>query len=553
MNTNISYIINKFKKDIVRDWVDKILAIPGTNYQKRPLAELYASTEEGMVSFLEIFEHNNYQRLDEYLQKVCDSRINMGFTIEEVTQALMLSREVFFPYALDYCKDNFYEIKGVAAEIDLVARYCISKFSELFAQGLNRRLNLNLEELREHEIYVHKQKIDLERKVIEITSLNESVQIIVSSLELDKVLNYIMEKACGLMSTEKCLLYKLDEPGHQLTLLASSGFPEPKNSSKRTKSQPGSAFMELVMKERQVRSISDINNFSELKNNTFVNTLNKLNLRATIAGPLVNQTEIVGGLALFYPESRIFADDDISLFTTFTNIAAIAIENARLYKRSQEAAILEERNRLAREIHDNLAQGLTAIVLQLEIVDILLTKDPSRIHTEIEKAKHQARRNLQEARRSVWDLRAGAAETLSIEEMIKLEIDRFKLISNIDVHLQQKGKSTTVLPEANSHIFRVFQESINNVYHHAQATNVWINLEYTTELLILTIQDDGIGLKSIEGKNVDIKKGFGLMGMQERARILKGSVNISSSEGKGTTVTLKVPLQNWLDNSSTHP
>lgn len=551
MNQIISQIIHKFKKDLVRDWVDKIFTISGTNYQKRPLSELYASTEEGVLAFLEIFEHDNYRRLDEYLQKVCDSRINMEFSIDEVTQALMLSREVLFPYIADYCKDNFYEIKILAAEIDVASRYCIGKFSELFALATNRRLQLNFEELQEHESFVHQQKVKSDRKVKVITSLNESVQLIVSSLELDKVLNYIIQKACDLMATEKCLLYKLEEPGHHLTLLASSGFLEHEDSKKKQKLQPGSAFIELVMQNRQVRAISDINNISDHNDNTFFDTLNKLKLRAMIAGPLLNQTEIVGGVALFYPDKHEFAEEDISLFTTFTNIAAIAIENARLYKRSQEAAILEERNRLAREIHDNLAQGLTAIVLQLEIVDILLKKDPSRIHAEIEKAKIQARRNLQEARRSVWDLRAGATETLSIPDMIKLEIDRFKLISDIEVHFKQHGKASPILGEANTHIFRVFQESINNVYHHAQARNVWINLEFSPELLTLSIQDDGIGLKSIEGKDVDVKKGFGLMGMHERARILKGTLSISSSEGKGTTVSLKIPMQNWLDNTST--
>ncbi len=553
MNQIIIQIVNKFKKDLIRDWVDKILVIPGTNYQKRPLSEIYASVEEGMLAFMDIFESDSYQRLDEYLQKVCDSRINLGFTIHEVTQALMLVREVFFPYILDYCKDNFYEIKNVSVEIDRVTRYCVGKFSDLFAQGMNRRLQLNLEELREHENFVHQQKVKSDRKVKVITSLNESVQLIVSTLELDKVLNYIIERACDLMATEKCFLYKLEEPGHQLTLLASSGFGERDNSKKKQKLPSGSNFMELVMKGRQVRAISDINTILDGKNRIFKSTLSKLKLQAMIAGPLLNQTEIVGGLALFYPESRVFTDEDISLFTTFTNIAAIAIENARLYKRSQEAAILEERNRLAREIHDNLAQGLTAIVLQLEIVDILLTKDPGRIHAEIEKAKLQARRNLQEVRRSVWDLRAGATETRSIQDMIKLEIDRFKLISDINVQFKQPDKSQALLPEANSHIFRVFQESINNVYHHAQARNLWINLEVGNDLLTLIIQDDGIGLKSIEGKNVDVKKGFGLMGMQERARILRGNLEISSSEGKGTTVTLKVPLQNWLDKPSARP
>jgi two-component system NarL family sensor kinase len=234
------------------------------------------------------------------------------------------------------------------------------------------------------------------------------------------------------------------------------------------------------------------------------------------------------------------------LLATFSLHAALAIENARLFKRSRKAAILEERNRLAREIHDNLAQGLTALVLQLEVIDRLLVKDPTRITAELEQAKIQARSNLQEARRSVWDLRAGSDEMVSLADSIKREVGKLRVVTEMQFNFELKGSPVDLAWEATSHIFRIFLESINNILQHAHAKTAWIKLDFQAEYLNLQIKDDGVGLQSLEGKYVETKKGFGLTGMQERSRLLKGALNIISSMGAGTTVILEVPLKPWL-------
>lgn len=266
---------------------------------------------------------------------------------------------------------------------------------------------------------------------------------------------------------------------------------------------------------------------------------------AFLATPLMYKNEALGALAILFERPHDFSDDEKKLMSTFSLHAALAIENARLFKRSRKAAILEERNRLAREMHDNLAQGLTALVLQLEVIDRLLVKDPSRIPAELAQAKIQARNNLQEARRSVWDLRAGSDEMVSLADSIRREVEKLRVISEMQINFQVEGTLQDLAWEAISHIFRIFQESMNNILQHARAKNAWVKLHFQNNHLIMQIKDDGVGLKSLEGKLVETKKGFGLTGMQERARLLKGDLKIDSSMGKGTKVVLKVPLEPW--------
>ncbi|MCK5737839.1 hypothetical protein KAH55_01605, partial [bacterium] len=102
-----------------------------------------------------------------------------------------------------------------------------------------------------------------------------------------------------------------------------------------------------------------------------------------------------------------------------------------------------------------------------------------------------------------------------------------------------------ILYEANTHIFRIFQESMNNVFQHAQANNAWITLEFFEDTIQLTVKDDGIGLASYQPKPLDSQKGFGLMGMQERARILQANLTIASPGDKGMILMLTVPAVNW--------
>jgi signal transduction histidine kinase len=203
-------------------------------------------------------------------------------------------------------------------------------------------------------------------------------------------------------------------------------------------------------------------------------------------------------------------------------------------------AVMAERNRIAREIHDTLAQGYVGISLQLEILGELLRHDRADAA-----AKHLAltqnlvRDGLNDARQSIWALRSHD----SGEQILPIRLRRLAeqagdadLAANLEVH----GAYRALSAEAEREILRIAQEAIHNVKKHAQASRLSVRLEYDERVLALTVADDGQGFAS-DDRATAAEGHFGLTGMRERAALIRGEIEIASEPGAGTTVRLNVP------------
>jgi signal transduction histidine kinase len=225
----------------------------------------------------------------------------------------------------------------------------------------------------------------------------------------------------------------------------------------------------------------------------------------------------------------------------FADQAAIAIKNARLLDTIREVAVLEERNRLAREIHDTLAQGLTGIVVQLEAADRVAARQPERGAASLDRAKKLARQCLEEARRSLWNLRPAPLEGLSLFQALSQEVARINDDDGLRVDLVIRGEEQRLPPPIELNLFRFAQEALTNVQRHAQARTATVNLGFDNASVALVVSDDGIGGLS-EVSDTGKRGGLGLVGMRERAHLLGGDLHIDSPTGQGTRITLKVPL-----------
>ena len=162
--------------------------------------------------------------------------------------------------------------------------------------------------------------------------------------------------------------------------------------------------------------------------------------------PLAFGEESLGVLAFYHEAERDYSAPDLELAQTFANQAAIAIKNARLLDTIREVAALEERNRLAREIHDTLAQGLTGIVVQLEAADRVAAKQPERGAASLDRAKKLARQCLEEARRSLWNLRPAPLEGLSLFQALSQEVTRINDDDGLRVDLALRGEEQRLPP-----------------------------------------------------------------------------------------------------------
>jgi two-component system, NarL family, sensor kinase len=243
----------------------------------------------------------------------------------------------------------------------------------------------------------------------------------------------------------------------------------------------------------------------------------------------------LGMLNVAGPEWRELEEDELNLLHTIGDLLGVAVERARLHARRLESAQTEERNRLAREIHDTIAQDLSAIAFQLEAAEALLAQqtDPERVRRSVAAALDLTRKGLEEARRSVLDLRAAPLEGRTLPAALAA------LAEEAGVIFESSPAIAPLPPAVEVGLYRIAQEALQNALRHAAASRIFLRLETSSDRVRLVVQDDGKGFP--EGSASTSR--FGLVGMRERARLLGGSFQVESSPGAGTRITAEVPLR----------
>ncbi|SRR6266487_599970 len=290
----------------------------------------------------------------------------------------------------------------------------------------------------------------------------------------------------------------------------------------------------------------DVLRCSRLKNAERDSDPSALGLRFHASIPIYAGDTPIGVFNVASEDWRGLQVEELQLLHIISDQIGLAVQRARLSadhtRAAARLATIEERNRLAREIHDTLAQGLAAITLQLEAADALAASRPQRAHLAVQRALSLARNNLEEARRSVMDLRAAPLQGYTLPEALAL------LSNGADHHTEQTLVRFTYNPETNfptlpgrveTSLYRIAQEALTNALRHANAQYIEMTLTATEQIINLVIQDDGNGF---DPDTVTQTSGhFGLTGMTERARLLNGTTCIQSEPGTGTRIDVRVP------------
>ena len=207
---------------------------------------------------------------------------------------------------------------------------------------------------------------------------------------------------------------------------------------------------------------------------------------------------------------------------------------------SQFAAVLQERNRMAREIHDNLAQEMLGVSVQLELVARTLPASAEVARTHLDRVRLLVRHGIAEARRYVWDLRSQALDKNDLPSALSETARRLTADTAVLAQVEVSGTFRPLNPLIEGNLLRIGQEAINNAVRHARAQNILVNLRFDARHIQLSVRDDGHGFDHQES-NGDGKH-FGLVGMQERAAQIRGFLKINSRTGEGTEVLVDVPI-----------
>lgn len=286
-----------------------------------------------------------------------------------------------------------------------------------------------------------------------------------------------------------------------------------------------------------------------------------LGLRFHSSVPIYAGNTLLGVLNVASEDWRELDHSELQLLHIISDQIGLAMQRASLSAEHTRAAArlatIEERNRLAREIHDTLAQGLAAIALQLETADAVAESKPERAHVAIKRALKLTRGNLEEARRSVMDLRAAPLQGHTLPEALKTLIQQQKqilapalstseqqaVLPELSITCSPAQNFPTLSPRIEAGLYRIVQEAMTNARKHAAAAHVTVGLVAEEQWINLLITDDGRGFDpELVAQETRAGSGhFGLAGMSERVRLLGGSLCILSEPGAGTHIEVSVP------------
>lgn len=372
----------------------------------------------------------------------------------------------------------------------------------------------------------------LQRRNYELAILNAIAQALNQSVDLQQALQAVLAKVAELFNMETGWVWLLHEESGDSYLAAAQNLPQALTA--KPQRMEGACYCLRTYREGDLEGAANVNVVECSRLEGLVDGTDGLRYHASI--PLYVHAKKLGVLNVASSDWRRLSPDDLRLLYTVGDLLGIAIERARLFDRSAQMGMVEERNRLAREIHDTLAQGLTAVSLHLESADALLEAGATaeQLRPIIQKALALTRTNLDEARRSVLDLRAAPLEGKTLIEAL----GQLARESGLPVTFKVSGSGQPLPPRVEIGLYRMVQELLTNTTRHAQATRVVIQLTVQTTAVHLLFSDNGCGFDPLDLP----ADRYGLRGLNERVHLLGGTLELKSTPGAGMRAIIVVPL-----------
>lgn len=280
------------------------------------------------------------------------------------------------------------------------------------------------------------------------------------------------------------------------------------------------------------------------------------NLRSFIYAPLVIEKETVGVLIVARSRRKSFNGDDIQTIATIANQLAVIIKTRTLIIDNEKRSLLEERNRIARDIHDGVAQTIAGALMKLETAQRKWEKAPEETYALVTDSMDKLRGSLKQVRQSIYALRPYPTERVGLQKAIKKRIKAFEIETGIDFTFEERGKVEHMSSMVEKILFDTFQESVQNTVKHAKATKVEVLLSHQKEHILLKIKDNGTGFSLLEAMMKAQKEPhFGIIQMNDAVEKIGASLQIDSKPGGGTEITVVVPkmgVEGGMEDDQAH-
>ncbi|MBI3007290.1 MAG: GAF domain-containing sensor histidine kinase, partial [candidate division NC10 bacterium] len=381
--------------------------------------------------------------------------------------------------------------------------------------------------------HIQRQEEEIVRRTEAVAVLNAIGAEITGLLDLERTLRSVVEEARKLLGTEVSALCFVD--GHGCGgPKAVSGPPEAFGAGANCPDHPGGEAGGLA---RPIFCLSPSPDGLKCTGIKAEYT------RAHLAAPLRREGSVIGALCVAGRSPRRFRPVEVELLTGLATQAAIAIENARLHERLRDVAVIEERHRIAREMHDGLAQELGYLNLKLGELEAGVSARPvPALREELRRMQKVVAGAYEEVRQAIFGLKLMVSRGLGLVPTLTEYLHEFGEQTGIAVELKIADEAATRLaPPAEVQLIRIIQEALANVRKHAQAGRAWVTFDTDGGKAKVTVQDDGRGFDPAEAAR-SRPASFGLQSMRERAASVGGALTVEPGQGRGTQVIIRLPI-----------
>jgi two-component system sensor histidine kinase DevS len=376
----------------------------------------------------------------------------------------------------------------------------------------------------------------LTRRTDDLTLLNDLASKLTSESDVDEILNSALDRAAGYIGVEAAEIHLRDEESSILHLVAhrDHGLGRIWNHESF---EVGQGLIGTTAQTGQFQAFR----LAEEGNTHLRKALIKSEVQQILCFPLTGRSGILGVLTIASRYPKPFAETELQLMTSIGSWTATAIENLRLNIKGKRLAILEERERIAMDLHDGIIQSIYAVGLTLEHARLLLAEDVEKSRAKIVQSIDGLNATIKDIRAYIMDLKPRQLLDQNLENGIRRLIKDFEASTQIEATLVLKAQNLDSIPASQAlALFHICQEALGNAAKHSGAQYVEIYIWRTDERVVLEVTDNGRGF-SLE--RISANLGHGLSNMQTRAKNVGGDIEITSEIGRGTTIMAWVPLQ----------
>jgi signal transduction histidine kinase len=389
---------------------------------------------------------------------------------------------------------------------------------------------------------------ELESQVVsrteELAALNTVAAVISRSLDLQQILDNALDKTLEIMEVEAGEIYLLEEETDVLIVVAHKGLSA-ELVAEIDNLKLGEGFAGRVALSGEPLIVADQATDSRLTRSMAAES----GFHSLAIVPLVSRAKVMGTMAVISRDQRDFSEQDIELLTSIGDQVGVAVENARLYEQAQQSAVVEERQRLARELHDSISQSLHSSILLAEAGQRLAgAGDLERSRGYLIRLGEIAQQAMKEMRLLVYELRPLALKEAGLVKALQQRLDTVERRAGVEAKLEGDG-DVEIPDDVEEALFRIAQQALNNALKHAAPTAVVVTIRLEAESpdrrVVLEVADNGLGfdLDSLEDEG-----GIGLDSMRERVEKIGGVLTIVSRPGEGTRVKASVPMKAPTDS-----